>query len=1129
VSTSPPPRVARPGSPISVIIPCFNHGVYLDECLESVEAQTLPAAEVIVLDDGSTDQHTLDVLARVEQDGRARIIRQANTGPSAARNRAVAASSGELVLPLDADNRLAPNALAVMADKLHASPERVRWVYPHQQFFGNRDELAVMPEFNLWILLARNFCDTCSLIDRSVFDVGCRYREDIGLGHEDWDFFLAAAEHGFIGASCPDKVLFVRKHGFTRSDLVDHQFGAFTTEIRRLHPRLYEPQNLLRVKQEWSPALSVVVEGATSAVPALLDAQAFQDFELVGQPRRDGKLQRAKVGPVGGDWVSPADAVDLLDQAKGRWVLLWSGGHIGPMADPAFLEKATVIAEHSTGPVAVVLGIALHPDTAFDWQRAGQDDISEPIGLLVGAELLHELVPSLDVSSLRNCLTMVLSALTSEVPDLAWRSFPVPKRMRRPRPEHAQPVVAARPAAEPPSIRPPRLAPATTSDPQPELAAHARTLERQFRQQLAAPFHVGHASVTRLPRPPRGRDAKSWRGLMSKAWECWVPDHTRLLVLEVDTVRCQYEVGFEQTCPLPSSGIRVPLGRIYTHAFPGTVALWRGLDRRTGSFHYLLGEPPTRSLHSPLGHVSTAHLPGMVPLQQVVETQLERLGLRIGGKPLSFRLGGEQVTACMEPVEHTPGGPADDPAAPSTLWTLYEIIGPDGRCSYACHPDAVATRSGGHAARPVARIAAPGRTAKALVEEVDLATGGRSYLNDSGPSDGGRTATTLGSLLTGRYADARPLVRLIAVTAGPHSAVGEPGHRLAETRWGHLVDGGSHVPEGILGDAAPAERERLPLFRWRHATRAEWRYSLGARLADAAGGEWHLDGTLGLAYTPYVDWAALIDLVELRDARTGRYSYAVGDPPIGGCTMKVVARLHRVHEDDALPLFRLEDGHGHELYAVNPTERHAEGYRAEGPFAYVGVAVPLPPPAAAASTESGMRRLTILDRAGAVLVDGVVREHPAPGTVPLASTDEGRSLTVEEIPDRTVLGHGASAPFPWSIPLYELVERRTGTQVLSTNGELALARTHAVRRVVAYLGWPDGPAQTTEPADRGVETSGPTETTIALPLKQLLRAGAAHLPAPARRALAPAWRRLTRPPEISNGTDQRSPAGQGPA
>ena len=103
----------------SVVIPCYNQAHFLCEAIESVIAQSYPNFEIVVVDDGSTD-NTFEVAARYQG---VRCIRQNNQGLSAARNSGLRGSRGDYLVFLDADDRLLPNALEVGLEYLKAHPE----------------------------------------------------------------------------------------------------------------------------------------------------------------------------------------------------------------------------------------------------------------------------------------------------------------------------------------------------------------------------------------------------------------------------------------------------------------------------------------------------------------------------------------------------------------------------------------------------------------------------------------------------------------------------------------------------------------------------------------------------------------------------------------------------------------------------------------------------------------------------------------------------------------------------------------------------------------------------------------------------------------------------------------------
>src|SRR5271169_4507748 len=96
---------------VSTIIPTFNRAHVVAEAIESVLRQTVPAEQIIVVDDGSTDD-TIDVLTRF--DGRISVIRQAHSGVSAARNAGMRAATGDWIAFLDSDDVWLPDRISTL-------------------------------------------------------------------------------------------------------------------------------------------------------------------------------------------------------------------------------------------------------------------------------------------------------------------------------------------------------------------------------------------------------------------------------------------------------------------------------------------------------------------------------------------------------------------------------------------------------------------------------------------------------------------------------------------------------------------------------------------------------------------------------------------------------------------------------------------------------------------------------------------------------------------------------------------------------------------------------------------------------------------------------------------------------
>ncbi len=110
-----PPRV-------SVVVACYNHGPYIEECLQSVIAQTYPAVELLVIDDGSSDDSVARI-ARLQACHGFDFVAQANRGLTATLNDAFSRARGEFVAPFGSDDIMLPERLAIQMAYLADKPE----------------------------------------------------------------------------------------------------------------------------------------------------------------------------------------------------------------------------------------------------------------------------------------------------------------------------------------------------------------------------------------------------------------------------------------------------------------------------------------------------------------------------------------------------------------------------------------------------------------------------------------------------------------------------------------------------------------------------------------------------------------------------------------------------------------------------------------------------------------------------------------------------------------------------------------------------------------------------------------------------------------------------------------------
>jgi glycosyltransferase involved in cell wall biosynthesis len=220
---------------LSVIIPCHNDGDYLIDAVASVK-RNAPATELVIVDDGSTQPRTREVLAALGEAGH-RVIEQPHGGLSSARNRGIDASAGDYFLPLDADNRLLPGFAAEAVALLDAD-SGAGVVYGDRREFGARSGDVTVPEFDLPRMLSSNYIDACAVVRREVWSEGGGY--DVAFHDwEDWDFWLGAAARGWRFVRIPRPTFEYR----VRPDSLHQRFlrrTDYLPELRRIYGKYPE-------------------------------------------------------------------------------------------------------------------------------------------------------------------------------------------------------------------------------------------------------------------------------------------------------------------------------------------------------------------------------------------------------------------------------------------------------------------------------------------------------------------------------------------------------------------------------------------------------------------------------------------------------------------------------------------------------------------------------------------------------------------------------------------------------------------------------------------------------------------------------------------------------------------------
>ena len=227
---------AEQASRVSVVIPAYNAEAHIGEAIESVLAQTRPAAEVIVVDDGSGDG-TATIAGSFDE---VEVLTQPNRGPSAARNAGVARSSGELLAFLDADDLMTPNRLELQSAHLRSNPET-------DIVFGGQEvrveeatdvpywvEGSALPAREIGPAEIERIYHMSMLIRRRAWDLVGPFDEAMRMA-EDLDWTLRASELGVPMAILDDVVTVRRVHTANAThDAVASREGIFEAFRKRI-------------------------------------------------------------------------------------------------------------------------------------------------------------------------------------------------------------------------------------------------------------------------------------------------------------------------------------------------------------------------------------------------------------------------------------------------------------------------------------------------------------------------------------------------------------------------------------------------------------------------------------------------------------------------------------------------------------------------------------------------------------------------------------------------------------------------------------------------------------------------------------------------------------------------------
>lgn len=192
---------------ISAVIPCYNHGHYVDKAVDSLLEQENVDVEIFIVDDGSTAQETIDILDAYPKD-RATVLRKTNGHLSSARNYGIERATGTYIISLDADDYFAPS----FADKARAildADDQVGAVTCYTQNFGVRQDQQERKKGGVATdFLTANRCNASCMFRRKCWEDVGGFDESMKEGYEDWNFWIALTQQGWRIETIPEHLFY---------------------------------------------------------------------------------------------------------------------------------------------------------------------------------------------------------------------------------------------------------------------------------------------------------------------------------------------------------------------------------------------------------------------------------------------------------------------------------------------------------------------------------------------------------------------------------------------------------------------------------------------------------------------------------------------------------------------------------------------------------------------------------------------------------------------------------------------------------------------------------------------------------------------------------------------------------
>lgn len=231
---------------VSIIIPCYNSGKVLEKAVSSVQNQTWKNCEVIIVNDGSNDKVTLNLLSKMKG---VKVLNQSNQGLSSARNKGIENATGNFVLFLDSDDYVRSDAVEIMINKVKNF--EFSYAFCDIQLRGKKTGNRIK-YYNFFEQLFINHIPYFILIKKDIIKQIGAYDTNMKYGYEDWELNIRLAKNGFFPIRVEETLFFynVSSNGMLNS-ISKTKHMQILNYIKKKHQDIYNFKKIILVYLKW--------------------------------------------------------------------------------------------------------------------------------------------------------------------------------------------------------------------------------------------------------------------------------------------------------------------------------------------------------------------------------------------------------------------------------------------------------------------------------------------------------------------------------------------------------------------------------------------------------------------------------------------------------------------------------------------------------------------------------------------------------------------------------------------------------------------------------------------------------------------------------------------------------------